>query len=158
MEAAEPTLERPRPSALINISAVSSHYSDEDRRTAVALYLEHGKASIVSNRTGIPETTLSMWRKQEWWDDLAAVISIEVDDRLRALLRESAISGQEKAIEKLDTASARDCAMIAAIAIDKLRLIDGKPTRITEGSKIDGLAAQLAKLSDQVNAKVVSDQ
>ena len=147
-----------RSTALLTIDAVSSHYSNEDRRAAVSIYLETGKGSIVSLRTGIPETTLSMWRKTEWWEDLAAEISITIDDELRALLRDSAIKGQQNVIAKLPDASTKDSAIIASIAIDKLRLIDGKPSRITGDTRIDNLAAQLATLSNQVNAKLVSDQ
>ena len=150
------SVEQPRPPILIDSG--TSQYTDHDRREAVSLYLATGKASHVARTTGIPESTLCMWRKTEWWDDLSVEIGMLIDDEMRALLRDSAIKAQRNAIEKLPDASAKDSAIIASIAIDKLRLLDGKPTRITGNDRIDGLAAQLAKLSDQVNAKLVSEQ
>jgi len=53
---------------------------------------------------------------------------------------------------------ARDAMLIAAMAYDKLRLSLNLPGRITDTGRVDSLADQLAKLSAQVNATVVSEQ
>jgi len=157
MDVAE-TLEPRRPSALVNIDSGTSQYSNEQRREAVRIYMETGKGTVVAKRLGMDPSTICLWRQTEWWDDLAHEISIEIDDEVRALLRSTMVDGQKTVLAKLDTASAKDAAIIASIAIDKLRLIDGKPSRITGDTRIDNLASQLATLSNQVNAKLVSDQ
>ena len=142
------------------IESGRSHYSNEDRRNVVALYMVHGKARMVSKMTGVDETVICRWRQTPWWQEACQAIASEVDDEVRAQLRRTTIAAQDKVLAKIDAGegSVKDLAIVASIAIDKLRLLDGKPTRITDNSRGDTLAAQLAKLSAQVNAKVVSEQ
>jgi len=163
---------RPTSNVLLSIETPGSQYSDNDRRQAVALYMEHGKGSIVSRLTGIPEATLCMWRKQEWWDDLAAEIGSLVEDSTRAQLRGLIAKSLDKTMESLEhgdevmtrdgpvrlAVKAKDAMLIGAMAYDKLRLSMNLPGRITGTDRVDALADQLAKLSSQVNAKVVSSQ
>ena len=47
----------------------SSPYTDEQRRSAALLYAIKGNQALVGRELDIPETTLSAWRKTEWWDE-----------------------------------------------------------------------------------------
>ena len=57
--------------------------------------------------------------------------------------------------------SAKDAMVMAAIAYDKLRLIENLPTAITQSDSSKSLQAQLEELSDRLDErekKIVSDQ
>jgi len=167
MDTAEATLNQPTvppitttrfsPSEVI---PSGSQYSDEQRRQAVALYIRHGVMSVVARHIDIPERTLNHWKTTEWWDDVAAEICQGIEDELRAGLRNVSLEGTRQALKQLESGEmkGKDAMITASIAYDKLRLSENRPTRITGSSQVEDLAAQLAKLSSQVNAKVVSEQ
>lgn len=155
-----------------NITTNTSPYSDEQRREAVIHYLASGKYSITAKRTGIPITTICYWRNSDWWDDVAASVRAGLEDESRAKLQAITHKALDSAIDRLDNGEtyvskgeqirvpvkARDAMLIAAMAYDKLRLSLNLPGRITDTGRVDSLADQLAKLSAQVNATVVSEQ
>lgn len=146
--------------SLIKIDSGTSQYSDDQRREAVGLYIRHGVIRRVSERLGIPETTIHLWKQQAWWEDIHAAICSAVEDELRAGLREVSLEGTRQALSQLQAGEVKgkDAMIIASIAYDKLRLSENRPGKITADSRVDSLAEQLAKLSGQVNAKVVSEQ
>ena len=133
-------------------------YADDDRRAAVAAYLSTGTFTGVEKVTGIDKRTVRGWRQHEWWDVLSAEIAEGLDDECKAKLRKVMSAGLDITLKKLPQANARDAATISAVAIDKLRLLDGKPTRISDQTNTRALAEQLAALSAQVNARTVSEQ
>lgn len=160
------------PSVTFNAIRNSSPYSDEQRREAVIQYLSCGKYSITSERTGIPLSTIRDWRESEWWDDVAASVRTAVEDETRAKLSAITHEALDKTLSALTDGEqhmtrhgpvtlpvkAKDAMLIAAMAYDKLRLSLNLPGRITDTGRVDSLADQLAKLSAQVNATVVSEQ
>ena len=139
-----------------------SKYTDEDRMNAVVLYATKGTGSAVSRETGIPETTISLWRKSDWWEGAIAEVRSEKQDVYIAQYDKLITEGNTIALEKLPEASARDAMIIAATANDKLRLCLNQPTTIKgESDSIKTLAAQFAKLSADhrtIQSTVVSVQ
>ena len=139
-----------------------SKYSDDQRMQAAVLYAVHGVGSIVSREMNIPETTISNWRKQDWWDTAIAEVRSEKQDYYIAKYGELIEEGTRVALEKLPEASARDAMIIAATANDKMRLALNQPTSIS--GKAEGMGELMAKFEkierDHQNIKnsVVSEQ
>ncbi len=157
---------------IIPLTTHNSHYSDEQRRSAVAAYLSTGKYTLTAKICGLPWETVRDWRHQDWWDDCATSLRQSLEDESRAKLQAITHKALDSAIDRLDNGEtyvskgeqirvpvkARDAMLIAAMAYDKLRLSLNLPGRITDTGRVDSLADQLAKLSAQVNATVVSEQ
>lgn len=136
-----------------------SQYTDEQRQQAIAIYAINGTASSVSRELNIPETTLCMWRKTDWWHAGLEEIRSANQDRQVSLyhkLTEKALEKADKGIDQLgDDLSASDIKALVvtgATATDKARLLLNQPTSIS--SKQDGmaeLAAKFEELSKQNN-------
>ena len=131
-----------------------SSYTDEQRREALSLYAVKGVASVVSRQLNIPETTICHWRKSDWWlSGLEELRSQNQDEHIAAyhqLVRE----GLKVALDKLPDASAREAAVIAAVATDKAQLLQNRPTAIRgDTGGVAALAKQFAQLSEQWNEK-----
>ena len=139
-----------------------SKYSDEERTQAAIHYAITGLLTKTSKATNIPQSTLSSWTKQSWWDDLIATVRSEKTQEHRAQFSKILDLAQDRMIEGMPNATAQQAAIIGGVAFDKLRLIDNQPTSIT--SKDSGLEAMVKKfeaIADSYNerqAKVISEQ
>ena len=78
-----------------------SKYSDEDRRRAVVEYCVKGVMSKVAERTGIPETTLSSWKRQEWWEAECAAVRSQINEQIFAQNLEVALKANEEVMDRL---------------------------------------------------------
>ncbi len=144
-----------------------SKYSDEDRRKAVVLYLVHGSDTRVAQESGINRATICKWRNHsDWWDQVAATVSGEIEDKLRATFRKVALEGTQLALDAIRSKElkGKEAMITAGIAYDKLRLSENRPTSIT-GQSTGGIQARLEEISDQMlelerqrEAKLVSEQ
>lgn len=138
-------------------------YSDEIKRQVVSSYLVHGRGTLVSRECGIPETTISTWKNEPWWDDLAADVRIEVADEISSditrYLRESLKqvgerleNGDEHVLRDGSIIRAkvkmRDLAVTSAVLFDKRRLLMGQATSIRGKEGLGGLAARMAQMRD----------
>jgi len=138
-------------------------YTDSEKRHAVALYLVVGVMSKVSETTGIPETTLSAWKREtEWWDEFSASLRNETTDKIRAQIddvieqsfrevKDRLEYGDYKVVDKTVQrvpVSARDAGTLMAIMFDKRQIASNQPTSITT-TALDG---RLAAMLDQFGA------
>lgn len=114
----------------------------------------------VSRMTGIPESTLSNWRKSAWWPpllgDLRSQYDEELDGKLTGLLH-NAVDRLWQAVDSGDTVlvrgkagvhetrqkpvSGRDLAVISGILFDKRSLLRRLPTTIRADSTKERLEA-----------------
>lgn len=170
-------------SALANYDFSGSRYSSEARIDAAANFLVTGNVAQVSRLTGIPETTLSGWRKSDWWVKLVADLRREYDEELdgkltgclhRAVdaLFSGIDSGDEVLVRGKDGShslrqkpvSSRDLAVITGIVYDKRALLRRMPTSIREDrskDRLEAMAARFEKIAESYRAgqaKVVNDQ
>lgn len=117
--------------------AKRKRYDDKFRASAVVM-LEAagypgklGALATTAKHIGVPERTLSRWFNGEQNEPPDKLVS-EKREELSDLLRNE-IDGALGAMKGArDGASYRDLGTVAGILIDKLQLITGKPTEISE--------------------------
>ncbi len=139
-----------------------SKYSDEDRRRAVLEYAICGVASKVARNMNIPETTLSGWRKTDWWDGMLAEVRSEKEAKILADNERVMDLAQREIEDRLENGDvqlvrtkdgvkthrvpvkAKDAAVIKGIAEDKRRVQLNLPTSITNNSNTRERLQELA--------------
>lgn len=121
-------------------------YSDNDRATALAaLDACAGNASEAARVTGVPRKTLEEWDAGRVADGVAELRQ-EKKAELSELFEDIARDILQAAPKKIDDASLKDAMVAAGVAVDKMQLLKGKPTEITE-SRADP-ATTAARISE----------
>lgn len=119
-----------------------TRYSDAEQAAALAIVAAHaGSTRVASEETGIPETTLRHWRNQTRRPARNPVLVGAAKSALADDWEECAAEGVRVAMHKLPEASAAQAAVIAGIATEKMLLLRGEPTQITEHQDSELLAA-----------------
>lgn len=130
------------------VGAVNKHWSESQRIEAVQAFVMFGKVPTVAAMTGIPKGTIAQWKIQQWWKDLESEIrnsdDIELSGKLKRVVDKS-IGVIEDRLELGDfyydqksgevrrkPVSLRDAHIVAKDMIDKKRILENKPTAITE--------------------------
>lgn len=141
-------------------------FPDSKKQEVVALWAVCGKAATISELTGVPESTVKNWRKQEWFLQALAEIRAENNERLDAQTTAIIEKSYDQIQDRLDNGElvlnhktgelvrrpvgVKDLALVAAITIDKRQLIRGLPTSRTETVSAGG--DKLAKLAEAFEA------
>jgi transposase-like protein len=127
-------------------------YSDEQRATALAaLQANGGNLSRTSRDTGIPFSTIKRWRDEP--DPRLADLGDRKKVDLSEKLEEIAYKLADAVEGKIPEANLQHVATSLGIAIDKLRLLRGEATDISEVRSSDAkreLADRLTKLTQRV--------
>lgn len=137
--------------------------TDDDRAAALAaLEANEGNLRQTARELGIAETTLRRWRNQQAPSENGAHKKA-VEARLpkqRASLAERFKDFVHEALDaapaKLENASMGDLFRAIGISVDKIQLLEGKPTGIEEvrGELTDAeRAARVARLFDAARAR-----
>lgn len=120
--------------------------SAEKIREAVAHYLECGSLAESGRRMGLAESTLVRWRWRPEWHETVQAYERELDAKFAALLRKQFCAATQKAIDRVEQGdvrvtrdgqlipvpvSARDSALVAGMALDRLRLLQGRPQKLS---------------------------
>jgi hypothetical protein len=138
--------------------AEGSHYTDEQRREAVAYYVVLGNWQAVSKATGIPHRTCTSWAHMPWFATLYAEVRAEKGAELDGAYTRIIHKAADELLDRLENGdavliegevkrrpvAARDLAMINGIIYDKRALARSEPTSITAKDKeshVEGLAA-----------------
>lgn len=139
----------------------SHNYPDKVKIEVVTTYLALGKIPMVEVVTGVPRSTIKVWKQQPWWKDLENEIrqddDMELDSRLSKIINRSldavvdrldhgdfildSRSGQIKRVP----VKMRDAERVSTDMIDKRNLIRGKPTNITQKITVEDVMAKLAE-------------
>ncbi len=136
-----------------------SKYSDEQRTQAAIHYAVTGSLVKTEKATGIPDSTIGTWKKQDWWVELVGSVRDEKGEEHRAMYSQIVDKAQRITLEKLPDASAAQANLIACQATDKVKLHDGMPTSITGSIDNRALAEQCKELSRTMrDHRVVSTQ
>lgn len=148
-----------------------SRYTDEDRRNAAMRYALTGNLHAVERETGIPNQTLSDWKRSEWWEDTVQGARTLIEDQFRGRCHEIVDKATSEILDRLDNGNevatkhgiqrikptAGELAKVGGIFYDKLRLSLNLPTSIAGSSgykkAIDNLATQFRQLSEQYQEK-----
>jgi len=114
----------------------------------VSLYLEFGNAHEVARRLGCTEGAVRHWRATGWWAELEEAQLEVIGSEARSLLRQRFFEAWRQLGERLEVGDpverggstafvpvrAKDLAVIGSLALDKLRILEGKPTKIVADS------------------------
>lgn len=126
-------------------------YTDDDRATALAVLDSNaGNLSRTARETGVPASTIKRWA-----DDRADDLTELRDQKKEALSEVWDKVARAYLARALDPAVLKDTGgqsaiTAAAIATDKLQLLEGKPTEVTEVRSSDAkreLADRIARLT-----------
>lgn len=116
------------------------------RREAAVAIASYGNSKAASEVCGVPASTLRMWRNSDpEFQQLMAQAESEFGERIKADLAKIASLAGAETIDRLQNGDevivngedrrvrmrGKDTAIVGAVAIDKLRLLQGQPTRIT---------------------------
>ena len=129
-----------------------SKYTDEDRRRAVVEYCVNGNMTKVSDQTGIPQTTLSHWKRNtDWWVELVAEVRTEIGDQILSQNLQIATKAGERVLDSLENGdeklvwdknkgehvikrvkpTGKDSMVMSGISQDKARVQLNLPTSIS---------------------------
>ncbi len=134
-----------------------SKYSDEQRTQAAIHYAVTGSLVKTEQATGIPDSTIGTWKKQDWWEELVGSVRNEKGEEHRAMYSQIVDKAQRITLEKLPDASAAQANLIACQATDKVKLHDGMPTSITgKAESMSSLAKQFDALAQSFKEKQVN--
>jgi hypothetical protein len=154
-----------------NLTHPGSQYTDEDRRRAAIEYAILGSLVAVEKSTGIPDSTLCEWKKQEWWEDLIGQARTEIEDKFRGKCHQIVEESTTAILDRIEHGNevntkdgiqrmrvpAGELAKVGGIFYDKLRLSLNLPTSISEGSgykkAMDNLANEFRRLSATYKAR-----
>ena len=142
------------------IDAVNRHWSESQKIEAVQAFVMFGKVPVVAAMTGVPKGTIAQWKLQDWWKDLESEIRASDDIELSGKLKRVIDKSIDVVADRLDQGdwfydqksgevrrkpvSLRDAHTVAKDMIDKKRILENKPTSITE-HKIDDRLLDLKK-------------
>lgn len=123
-------------------------YPPDVRRKAAVAVAVYGNSKKAATACGVPASTIRDWRANDAdFQGLMAEAEIDFGEQIRANLTQIVELATKETLDRLrhgDFAlisrgatvrvpvKARDAAIIAGIAFDKLRLVEGKPTRISD--------------------------
>ena len=111
-------------------------YSDEEKANALlALDANGGKVALTAQQLGLPWSTLKEWK--EGRGTVFAVTELREGKRLPLAERFEELAHRclDLLPVKIEDASPRDLGVIAAIAVDKSRLLREQPTTITRAEE-----------------------
>ncbi len=162
--------------ALAGYTFPGSKYGNQKRIEAAVYYLVHGSLTKTSKACHIPITTLYDWKQTEWWPSLTEQVRNEKEVEFQAgftRVVEAATKEIEDRLEHGDVklvktkdgyelrrvpVSAKDAAVVAAIAYDKLRLSLNLPTAIRADSTnndLEVLAKKFRKIGEEYRRGVI---
>lgn len=148
-------------------------WTDSDKRRALAVYKSVGSMVKTTDITGIPDQTLRFWMKQEWWKEGMLQLKAEDSTQLEDAATTIAKMGGEIVKERLTNGdhvltkggeiirkpvSARDAAVITAIAIDKRKVLQEEPVReqqLDSAERLLKLVEQFARFASAKEVKGV---
>lgn len=135
-------------------------YTDEEKATALAhLQANGGDVSRTSRELGIPRTTLQQWRDGIGVNKAVPLIRQEKTEALDVLFERVAYLyiGRAQETSAVEKTSGKDAIITAATAVDKLRLLRGQSTEITEErSDLSRLSTEELHLYEQLTRRMVA--
>ncbi len=124
-------------------------YTDNEMKAAIAQCVVNGSIKMGAKAAGVPRPTLMGWKREQpdFWERAVAEAWETQSDSAKAVYAEAVNSGMDGLIERINLGdavigkdgtisrvpvTARNLATIVAICQDKLLLLQGKPTSISQ--------------------------
>ena len=141
-------------------------HTREARYKAAAALISTGNSKVAASESGVPSSTIRHWRQHD--ADFALIceeLRAEFSERIKGQLTEIIEKANVETLDRLEHGDAirdtktgelsrlpikgKESAIIAAVAIDKLRLLENQPTSIVAKTDVSALAEQFRQLSEQ---------
>ena len=139
-----------------------THWTREQKQQAAIQYAIQGSLAKIERDMGIPDATVSTWKKEEWWVELVGALRNEKSEEHRAQYVRIVGKAQKRVLKALPKATAQQAMIIAGVGTDKVRLHDGMPTSISgKAESMSSLANEFRALSakwEEKQSRVVSTQ
>lgn len=135
---------------------IRRQYSDEDKATALAaLAANGGNVRKTSRDLGMPYDTLRSWAKGENINQGVVKLQPHKKKALADKLEDIAHKLAGALPEKIEEASLQQTATSLGIVVDKMQLLRGQPTNITDDASLtdDERAKRVASLLDAARAR-----
>lgn len=160
-------LSKTRGRPLVNKHWKQGYYTDNQRIEVATLYAAMGSVKAVGELTGVAESAIRGWIKQEWFKLLMDEIRQENDQKIDVKFNQiidSALNQLQDRVENGDhilnkhgemirrPVSARDLSIVSAINIDKRQLLRGKPTSRSEQVATQSVEDRLLTLKNNFEA------
>jgi hypothetical protein len=148
----------------------SVSHSNEDKSRGVSAYVSTGSFTKAAAITGLPETTLRFWSKQDWWDEECRRANQADADEIKSTatrIAKKAFGEVEERLQFGDTVldkegnlvrkpvSARDAAIIAAVAVDKRKVLLDQPNNVSVQNSTEKLAQLMEQFMKFASAKEI---
>ncbi len=133
-------------------------WTREQKQQAAIQYAIQGSLAKIERDQGIPDSTVSTWKKEDWWDDTVGRVRSEKLQEHVAKYNQMVDMAQDKALELIPSkTSAKEATLVACMSNDKSLLLQGKPTSISgKAESMSSLAQEFRKLSQQWEEKQVN--
>lgn len=148
----------------------SVSHSYEDKNRGVSAYVSTGSFTKAAAITGIPETTLRFWSKQGWWSEECHRANQADSDELKSTATRIAKKAFDEVADRLERGdvaldkegniirkpvSARDAAIIAAVAVDKRKVLLDQPNTVAVQNSAEKLASLMEQFVKFATAKEI---
>ena len=147
-------------------------HTREARYKAAAALISTGNSKVAASESGVPSSTIRHWRVND--PDFALIceeLRAEFSERIKSQLAEIIEKANVETLDRLEHGDAmwdksgeltrlpikgKESAIIGAVALDKLRLLENQPTSIVAKTDVSALAEQFRQLSKQWQEKQVN--
>lgn len=148
-------------------------WSDADKHRGAAAYVTLGSFEKASNVTGISESTLRMWARQDWWGEECLRVDKTDTDNLKSTYTRIAKRATEELEDRLNNGDeivtkdgevvkkkigGRDLAIIAAVASDKRKQAMEQPHSVPLQSSQEKLMALMESFIKFTKAKTIEHE
>jgi hypothetical protein len=145
-------------------------HSDSQKGRGVAAYAGTGSFQRASQITGIPETTLRYWSKQDWWGEAVLRVDKEDSEELKTTFTRIAKKSITLLEDRLDNGDeivtkdgsivkrqipGKELAIIAAVSADKRRAEINAPSSVANESSTEKLARLAQDFIKFIKAKEI---
>lgn len=158
-----------------SITAEKAHWSDSQKIEAVTTWLALGELRLTASVLKIPEATLKVWKRKEWWGeierDLREQENLQLSVRLRRIIDKS-FTQLEDRLENGDfvfdqktgemrrkPVNMRDAHKVAIDLIDKKAVLENNgPAHVSVEAiddKLDKLAQRFAEIAKAAKQPVI---
>lgn len=137
-------------------------YTDEEKAAALALTEFNSNLdypiAVTAKALQVPDSTIDTWKKGEWVSDKAKALSGEKKQNLAELCEAYAIKSLTGLLgDGASPVTPRDFASIG-IAIDKMLLLRGQPTAITESRNDAALREKALAILERLLTEYAGDR
>ena len=161
--------------APVEISKGYNTYTNEDRMNFAVAYVITGNVAEIARKMNLPDKTLYGWLKSDWWPRFYDEAKRQHAELIEARLSDVVEKATNQLIDRIEhgdevvardgtivtvKVSARDLNTIIRDSVDKIRLLQNKPGRLTAEIKFDAseIERNFAKLAERHHDRIVAIQ